>query len=333
MRVSISASELTFVIQGPVTISGQNMTNLTLELIQSIRRFYPGSPVIFSTWKGSDLTGFDTVEVVTSKDPGPDAELETLQGLPSNINRQIISTSAGLSKVRTKYAIKLRSDTRIRSTAALKLLSSRPAKVMTEHSVTKEYVIIIDFTTIDPLRDDNFLFHPCDWIWLGLTSDIQNIWNIPPIRSSDCLYYLESPELDTLKIFGSFSRFQPESYIWSSYLRKHKNILFEHSLDKRNLKESNEFLFSNLIPVTLSELGFESLKYPQNFFQSGSIDRLFRFHRNINFFQWASWYKSKSGKNPQFRHLFASRALYIAAILKKFKFYAILSSLFAILKK
>lgn len=332
MKNTLKSSDVSFVVQGPVAFNKSNQ-NTTEELVRCLKASFPDSPIIFSTWENEDATGFKDCLVVKSRDPGPDISLADGQGLASNINRQIMSTRAGLEKVSTKYCMKLRSDLSMTNNRSLKILNSRPIKYKSEFSVTDEYVVIIDFTSIDASKDARFLFHPCDWIWYGLTSDLLDIWTIDSITESDCLYFRNRSPEDFLRTYGSYSRFQPEAWIWSSFLKKKTLISFDTSVDSTDCKRSNDFIFANLMPVTLSELGLKSDKYPQNFFQKGSLDRFFRFTRTINYQQWSKWYRLNSGVRPPYIFLLESQLSNILWRLSGVRLYRWASYLFNSLRR
>ncbi len=98
----IDTKEITFVVQGPVE---KKATSLCL---QSIRNSFPNSRIVLSTWAGSHTDGLEYDSVVYSEDHG--AAVCDLNNVNCNINRQILSSKAGLEIVKTKYVAKVRSD-------------------------------------------------------------------------------------------------------------------------------------------------------------------------------------------------------------------------------
>lgn len=123
----ITFEDITFVIQGPVSTTQdkkQYASNdgsdakreipkgLTARAIANIRQHFPGSSIIISTWEGQPAEDLDSELTIYSKDPGPNIVHYTRkdEAVFENMNRQIVSTSNGLKKVNTKYAVKFRSD-------------------------------------------------------------------------------------------------------------------------------------------------------------------------------------------------------------------------------
>src|SRR4051812_17964312 len=95
----ITAQDLSFVMQGEVyrqtsPITGKPVTQSCLE---SLRRHYPGSEVILSTWQGTDVDGLEFDKVLFNEDPGAWNALRPGAGVKlDNTNRQIVSSRNGL---------------------------------------------------------------------------------------------------------------------------------------------------------------------------------------------------------------------------------------------
>lgn len=60
----IDDEAITFVVQGPVQASAsrQQIAGITEQCLNSIRRFFPKSTIILSTWKGQPLDGSITTK-------------------------------------------------------------------------------------------------------------------------------------------------------------------------------------------------------------------------------------------------------------------------------
>ena len=105
---------ISVVIHGPVQATPDRgmETGITEKAITSIREHLPGAHIILSTWPGQPTESLDIDELVISDDPGANIIAYDFDGTPltENNNRQIVAVAAGLRKVKTPYAIKLRSD-------------------------------------------------------------------------------------------------------------------------------------------------------------------------------------------------------------------------------
>ena len=227
--------ELTFVVQGP--IHPDTGTNL-----KSIRRHYPRSNIILSTWEGADIDGLEFDKLVLSKDPGSN---RLTQGLWNNVNRQIISTINGLRAVDTKSAVKTRTD--------LAITDAKLGRFTVENgTLFQQKVLALDLFFRNPLTS-NRLFHIGDIFHYGLTSDLIDLWDIP----------LEGPYNPSLraKILNDIPfllRCAPEQYIWSSFLLKRgMNSRLEYagdfSAEKYVLSEHS--IAGNFVPINCKDLG------------------------------------------------------------------------------
>lgn len=109
-------------IQGPIT--NEESVKQVEKSIQIYKELFPLSPIVLSTWESSrfllERLAIDTeIHFVFSSDPGP--------SFPSNINRQSVSTSAGLKvldQIGAEFALKTRVDHRVTSPSALAYLKS-----------------------------------------------------------------------------------------------------------------------------------------------------------------------------------------------------------------
>ena len=234
----IDFKEITFVVQGPVHHGPAFSTS---SVTASIRKHFPGSPIILSTWENSNIDGIDADLIVLNIDPG------TIICRPVNINvnRQIVSTKSGLDRVRTKWAVKMRSDTPCASSNIAQLL-----EVLKPADYFDHFVLTTEKFTRDPFLGD-YLYHPSDIFFAGLASDLAGLYDIPLAKREDVIS-------ETDQHFAG-----PEQYIWMKYL----NLPMNPSLLKRNIGNSyqsettihNSFLI--LHEDTLGLVLPEKLKY------------------------------------------------------------------------
>jgi hypothetical protein len=259
----IKNEDVTFVIQG--SISDNATLHSTNKLIRSLKRFYPGSDLIVSTFQSLKLEKVECNNFVISNDPGSQKS-NILTGAMNNVNRQITASREGLIQVNTKYSVKLRNDLIFKNNHLLKVLNARPPKAISSYSLTKEYVIICNFTTVNPSKFLKLPHHPCDWLYAGLTSDILSIWDIKHFSDEDAHYY-EKPEFHKVSIHqrGDINRFRPEAFIWKSFLEKSVKLDFEDSYDlsSDNIRITNQYFANNLVILTPRILGFKSQKHKQ----------------------------------------------------------------------
>ena len=112
--------KISFVIQGPI----HKEKDITKNCCKSIRKFFPESKIILSTWKGSNSEGLDIDEKIESDDPGSDIFYYNNHKLENNVNRMLRSSFNGLLAVKSEYSVKLRSDMYLQSNSLSNLLGT-----------------------------------------------------------------------------------------------------------------------------------------------------------------------------------------------------------------
>ena len=230
-----------FVVQGTVDLRSYKGSYVTLEVLESIRRIYPGAQLILSTWSNQVL---DEVvkglvdELVLSEDPGP---IKSSDGI-LNINRQILNSLAGINAASRKFCIKLRSDTVVKNTNLVRAFEKK--------SVGK--VLVTNLTSVNPRKRKRFLA-VCDWVYVGETEVIRNIFDIP--------FYPQ--ELTNHRINNSSPFLNAEQWITLNFLEKMVDAdVMELILKDEITIENHESLVSEYFRViSFHKLGLSSTKY------------------------------------------------------------------------
>ena len=117
-------------------------------------------------------------EVVAVPDPGGFAYAERPGEKINNVNRQIANTAAGLKKVRTPYALKLRSDFLLTGNGFLRYFDAFPAADEAYRAFGHKLLACCYFAR-NPRSDMPFPFHPSDLAFFGRTKDLLRLYDIP----------------------------------------------------------------------------------------------------------------------------------------------------------
>lgn len=255
---SVKEKHVTFVVQGPIKILKNR--NLTKELLFSIRKYFPNSYIILSTDVGSHLEGLSFDQVVFSRPPIPAlVENDKTKHLMS-ANFQICSSKAGLRRVESKYAVKLRSDMVFTNNTLLEVLAkTRTFKRNPKFSITREPVIVLDWSTINPTKALPFLHHPSDHLYLGLSDDVREIWDTP-LYPTEYMRWFESNAMpQNARHGGNLQRYRAEEWVWLNYLKPHLTHHLENSYEycHEAIDESLAFMVNNLVVVSSKTLGVE----------------------------------------------------------------------------
>lgn len=178
----IQNSDITVVVQGPVvSLPDREMDKgITAEALASVRKHLPEAHIILSTWVGQPVDSLDYDELLLNQDPGANCIGFDIKGEPMllNHNRQILSSIEGLKRVKTRYAMKLRSDNFLVSDAFKHLQQAYPKRAK-ELAYMKEHVVVNNTFSREYSKSKPAVFHLCDFFYFGLTEDVKAMWDIP----------------------------------------------------------------------------------------------------------------------------------------------------------
>ena len=287
---AVPYADITVLIHGPILRESTpgSPRGMTHEVVQSVRHVLPGAKIVISTWDGSGAEDFGAEMVVYSSDPGgspyaPGARL-------NNVNRQIVAMRAGLERIDTRWALKLRSDTKLVSAGMATLWPRYQARnpgygVFERRIVTSAILTYNARLCIGSRLFTPFLFHVNDMIQFGLTSDLRRLWYIPTMPLSDFEFFSKE-ELEG-QVDKISNRRVPEDYIWTCALKAAGFTTNDSWMDISPglLAVSELSIVNNFQLLDHAEMGFHCLKYP-NFDQDFPIDMPFFTHRG-----WLSCYQ------------------------------------------
>lgn len=176
----IANSDISFVVQGPVqSFNGRaQQVNITVQCLQSIRLWFPGSPIILSTWKGQETSGLDYDELLTLDDPGQNTVFNHDKAQQLNNNRQLVSTHQGLKRVKTPYAVKIRTDNKLFGRQFVDIYEAFFSLERKEAAaLLKQRVLTSSAFFITHHRGEPNYFCKSDLFDFGLTEDLLKIWS------------------------------------------------------------------------------------------------------------------------------------------------------------
>ena len=250
----INPKDISVVVQGAV---GKD----TRRCLRNVRRYLPGAELILSTWVGTDVSGLDYDKLVLNEDPG--AIIITTNFPPNNVNRQLVSTQAGLKEATRKYTLKLRTDLFLQSTAFMKYFDKFNARDQ-EYSIFQHRVMISSVFSREQYLGYDFLFHPSDFWFFGLTTDICDYWLSTPL-----LYPTPfSPKKSTIWMISpnnnNLLTYTPEQWVCINWVKRHlpKVVFDDYSDDNPDaVVTSKNVLYNNFIFVGPYQSGIWSRKH------------------------------------------------------------------------
>lgn len=235
--------EVTFVISGIFNEQTQLCAN-------SIKKFFPNSPIVLSTWMGAVIPPGIFDKVILLQDPGNYGD--NPNGSHVNLYRMIHSVSQGIGVVDTKYAVRIRPDFHF-SSSNLKLLSLTESQ-NNFFKIFNKRIIALNLFFRNP-KYYPALYHVGDMFHFGLTVDLLSLWKIDYLPI-DVICKKKKYPGDLLKSISY--RYFSEQYIWILCLRKFgfkPYIRYQNDINKADLQLSESSLAENFDIYTAKSLG------------------------------------------------------------------------------
>lgn len=232
---------ISVIIQGPIdwTTDVVSLQGTTLALSKSIRKFLPGAEIIISTWIDENVEGLEYDRVIFSELPPSQGDWPGF--VASNVNRQIVSTSAGLNASTRQYALKIRSDMVLEGVDFISIFESRCAEVFLDRccgAIFELPIVANNFSSrntaaiLARLPDHPLPLHPSDHLQFGLRRDLATLWNVQLQTDQDSYYFLDRSHPNRWRL-GELSRLAPEQHIFVNALGKFREVPLEHYADDR----------------------------------------------------------------------------------------------------
>jgi len=295
----IDCKEISVVVQGPIN---KEETSKTLK---SIRTYLPDAEIVLSTWENSDVSDLVYDILVLNKDPG-NVLMETFKSrvIYNNMNRQLLSTKAGLEKAKRKYTLKLRSDLILTQSNFLEYFDKFQSRIDNYKLFERKILTSTLFTRYNiksPQEKKRVLmpFHISDWWFFGLTEDLKTYFmDTQLVKEPDFTQYFDKPENKNKKTPYSTARFKfaPEQYFGYECFKRHFDDLYMEDAsdynDDINIK-SQKCIVNNFIILENKQSGIYVNKYAYSKNEKFSGDQYIGLY---NFYRYETEYKKYCDK-------------------------------------
>ena len=269
--------QITIVLQGPVdwNLVATNGLPTTFYNIRKLRSLLPGCQIILSTWENEKTELLPVDKVIYNIDPGHQPS-RIPDGIINNVNRQIVSTVAGLKSANHPYTLKMRTDIVLLGTNFLHAFAY--AKAPAAYAALFERKIISNnLTSRNPraISDVPLPLHPSDHVHFGLTSDLLTFWDVPLQTDEDADYFLDRDRPNHFRDHET-SRLIPEQHICLNAFKKKFSVDLSHYSDSSQIEWGEKLLLENFafikdhdFPINFSKYHtpyhaqFEWLRYPK----------------------------------------------------------------------
>lgn len=229
--------------------------------IARTRKVLPGARIVLSTWEGVELPrGLPVDAVVESRDPGGLAPLKLDDCKPNNVNRQLVTTQAGLAAVSTPYAAKLRTDCFLEHAGFLDFYLEQRAL-----DGGRERLLASSFFSLDPTLFERLPYHVSDWFHFGPTELLRAWWSAPPMSMDDAQYHETHPHAPGSTVFERRfrSRWAVEQHICMAYAGSlgYACPRFLNDLSDAVLPDYRRFLGHDMMLLDPWQIGLRFDKY------------------------------------------------------------------------
>lgn len=293
--MSFLSKDFSVIIQGPISGKKDDSPEKqqTLQCIKNIREKLPEAEIIISTWIGEDADYLDFDKIVYNEDPGAitynDFELKNVY---NNNNRQIVSTFNGLKLATRKYAIKMRADLRIESTNFFNYFGKY--KAYNKYNFFNQKILISTYFSRNPEKLP-LLYHISDLFQIGLTEDLQNLWNIdlqPEPETTRAFPYSKKIWNDPFRHNKYKMKYASEQYIWFAFTKKKGldlSLKYFSEIPFRLIGKSTISIVDNFVILSPEQIG---LKLPERLVHGEK--KLYTFKQWLNMYEKICVKKSNS---------------------------------------
>ena len=280
----INNNQVTLIFQGAINGSllgsGREDGSDFLYNLQRTRAHFANAKVILSTWDHLPLPSqYDTAQklgidqLILSSDPGGLPNIKFGYDTPNNVNRQIVSTLAGLQATATEYALKLRADSFLSSAAVLhhyadylhQVTQRASAPVLENSPMAYSPIVVPNFFTIDPNVYEHMAFHVSDWAQFARTHTLLQYWSVDAMSQDDATYF-ERISHDCRASYADHNfrtRLAVEQHIATRYAATfgYDTPSQFNQITPAILQAHNDFLARHIVVLDMADFGFALPKY------------------------------------------------------------------------
>lgn len=278
---NIQKSDITFICSGKI-FAGKKFN--TLASIKSVKKYFPESKIILSTWEGENIEPFEKFCDLIILNPCMEMKyhtcLESCSWYPklNSYDLQQKSVNAALRQCKTKYAVRFRTDFVLKNDNFLKKyieFENIFDRFVPEYKIFQNKVLIHQTGTISPYtKDVPMLHHPSELFHFGLTEDLLKIWTGKNMPEKIADYFHDKNHNESNPCLFNH-RYTPEQYIWLKMLDD-SGVGYEKpdyylSFSEKMKQEQDRLFISNFIILDAQGLGIsskfdEKLKHVQHRF-------------------------------------------------------------------
>lgn len=286
----LQEDNLTFVITGRAEVYGKFNA---ARCLKSVKKYFPKAKIVLSAWENEDFSLFYGLydELVINKLP-TEKMLEihlkdSSMKKKNSMNLQQQTVNAGLKKVKTDFAVRLRTDFYFTNSTLINEYNNLQRvfiKYEVERKIFNQRVLTIRYITSDSrMTDGKFAGGISDVFHVGLTQDLLKLWDGTPYSKDDMEYFSLHPEISWENPYKFNHRYNAEQSFFYKLIKKENlsipipNYYFDGT-NEECVYEHERVLASNFLVLSQVKLGLHS-KFHRCFHSPDDSDAFFRFWR------------------------------------------------------
>jgi hypothetical protein len=257
----MKTSDITIVFQGAFKPYVTRDRESFSRNVRAVKKVLPGAKILVSTWKGAEIPpDLQADEIIFTEDPGSLAPLKLTDDKPNNLNRQLVSTQAGLAAVTTPYAVKMRTDCFLEHAGFLDYYAEQ-----LKRDRGRERLLTCSFFTLDPTIFERMPYHVSDWFHFAPTELLRRYWSVQPMTAEDGRFHEQHAHSITSTFFEKKfrARFAVEQYICIEYAKSlgYACPTFINDISDRVIADFFRFLAKEVMLLDPWQIGLSFPKY------------------------------------------------------------------------
>lgn len=168
----------------------------------------------------------------------------------NNTNLLIAAARHGLALASGDYVLRIRSDLIFLDRGFLDQYEQGGMLPRGTAAVFKQRVLISWLYTLNPFTVERMPLHFSDWFHFGLTSDVRQIWDVPPITLRDALYYRTRPHVpgsNAAERLFNIRRAVEQHILYHCFKRHFPGLVLDHHTDQTSGTLALDILVDNFV--------------------------------------------------------------------------------------
>ena len=207
---------------------------------------------------------------------------DEVAGVLNNVNRQIVSTLAGLKVATKPYILKTRTDILVNSSGFLDYFGKYDKN---PPCFFRNRLLICNYYTRNP-RIMNICFHPSDWFLFGNSEDVRMYFEGIPLQDEEAASWFKTHHKNQTLFTNYLSRFTPEQYIFVNFARRFCEVDIDcyYDFNHKLMRQTEEFFAKCFVVLDYqTQLDICFTKYHPN--------RYLEKHTLVSHQQWYTMYQ------------------------------------------